>query len=109
MEILDNIENTQEIKLEILCKYFNGYDKSCLNGDDCKFKHSNFVTDKNLCRNWSKNGECEYGQNCNFFHYSSSNTNPKIKKLENPKKGKKPTIPIDIQPHKKSEFTFNIL
>lgn len=114
MEIFDKIENTQEIKIDILCKYFNGYDGSCLKGDDCQFKHSDQISGKNLCKNWLKDGRCVFGQNCNFFHnLPASQQNPtfnnKIQRLENPKKGKPPTKYPNLENQtKKSEFVFKL-
>ena len=88
-------EEDKNIKIEILCEYFNGFEGSCKYKDKCKFKHSNIISTKESCSNWINYNKCDYGQNCNYFHpqreiYSKEEGYiESIKELEHPLVGKK--------------------
>ena len=113
-----DIDDKKPIKIEVLCRYFNGFDKSCKYLDKCKYKHSFQISEKPYCRNWIDTKSCEYGQNCNYFHplkdpyvvivqEEEENELRPIQNLENPLVGKKLSN-NQTKSHTTSEYLFKI-
>lgn len=97
------MEFETNIKVEILCKYWNGFEGSCKRGNiNCKFIHSMLFSQRGNCKNWENNKVCKYGQNCNYFHVSSYPNG--IPSLLNPEKGNKSILYHPISKNNKKSL-----
>lgn len=62
------------------CKYFDGSDGSCVNGDNCKFIHDVQNIPQIKCKFFDgSDGSCINGANCKFIHDSNQRDTIQIK------------------------------